>query len=191
MKRDHIYKKITVVAKKTVIHFKLFGNDPFERIAVHDTALPAEAAAHLQAFVEIIIKEGEDKIKADDRQELIDFRKDEIEDDFPEDDTDEEEVDDSDEDILTEPDELDDEESPEEEPEDWANVALPVIDNTEMPDYSLMEKEHLIWYVNNSEKDVLIEDVKFNFTKTLSPSASLETIREQVIELAAKELKWK
>jgi hypothetical protein len=191
MKRDHIYKKVAVTPKKTVIHFKLFENDPFERIAVHDTALPAEAAAHLQAFVEIIIKEGEDKIKADDRQERIDFSDDEIEDDFPEEDPDVEEVEDAEESIITEDDGMEDEESPEEEPVDFTNEPLPVIENTEMPDYRAMTKEHLIWYVENSEKDVLIEDVKFNFSKNLSPDASLEVIREQVIELAAKELKWK
>jgi hypothetical protein len=170
-----IIKELKATPKKTVLHFKISQHDPYDRVVTFDKPLPPSISSHLEAVATFVKKEADDLLEEDLRQEELDMDEDEVE--VPEDG------------VATESDGMDEEESPEEEPEDYENIPLPTMEGTEIPAFDKMEKGHLIWYINNSGKDVLIMDVKFNFGKDLNPDATLDTTREQVLELIKKELK--
>jgi len=74
---------------------------------------------------------------------------------------------------------------------DWESKPLPVFENSEMPEFKKMEKDHLIWYINNSGKEVICEDMNWNFKVSLSPSMTLEKLRKEALHYAFQELKIK
>lgn len=74
---------------------------------------------------------------------------------------------------------------------DWESEPLPVFENSEMPEFKKMEKDHLIWYINNSGKEVICEDMNWNFKVSLSPSMTLEKLRKEALHYAFQELKIK
>lgn len=84
---------------------------------------------------------------------------------------------------------MSDEPSPEESPRDWGDEPIPMFENSEIPEFKRMEKGHLIWYINNNDKETIIEDVKWNFNKSMKPDSSLQNIRVQALEIAFDELK--
>jgi hypothetical protein len=178
-----IIKELKLTPRKAVLKFRISEHDPYNREVSFDKPLPESISSHVDAIATFVKKEADDLLEEDLKQEDLPLDE-ETEEEEPE-----EEADVPHEGVSGESDESGEKEPAEEEPNDWTNVPIPIIENTEVPAFKAMEKEHLIWYVNNTEKATLIEDVKFNFDKNLSPDASEEVLREQVIELAIKELK--
>lgn len=77
-----------------------------------------------------------------------------------------------------------------EEPGDYSAKSIPMHDDTEMPNFSEMEKEHIEWYVGQcTTKGPLIEEVKYNFNQKIGASLSMEKIRERALSIIFKELK--
>jgi hypothetical protein len=184
-----IIKELKLTPRKAVLKFRISDHDPYNREVTFDKPLPERISSHVDAIAAFVKKEADDLLEEDLKQEDLPLDEEPEEEPEESETPDEEEVKVPEEGVTGESDESSEEELAEDEPEDWTNVAIPIIENTEVPAFKAMEKGHLIWYINNAEKDTLIEDINFNFGKSLSADASIEVVREQSIELATKELK--
>lgn len=165
-----IITEIKVTAKKATVKFKTKSNDPFEQSVIYDGPLDAERRSHIEAVGEHIIAKAREQMEAEDAQEKLRF-------DSPE----EPEAEPVGGDVLSYEDET--------QRTDWSSAAIPLHPETDIPDFSKMEKAHLEHYVSKAGKEQLGADLEYNFAQKLDARLSVEKSRERALEVIFEELK--
>ena len=178
---NHINNKLTITPKKITLEFTNDPSDPFMKTIIADGPRSVIIQSHIDAIAETVIADAKAKY-AEDKNQMTMFDGDENPKDHRAGEVGEEtEGGEEDPTHFVDPDD--------EANDDYSNVAVPLIDGTQMPDFKAMLIEHAEWYINNHYTGEdgepgasdLIQDIKHSIDVELDAGFSLENTKDAAI----------
>ena len=178
-----IVKELKITPKKAVLHYHESPIDPVLRTLTLQGQRDNTIQSHIDAIAQHIVEDAMAVYENDKKQQELGF-------DFPANTITKVTIEELDE--ACPPDPTDFEEIME---RDWSDAQVPFHDDTMIPNFKAMEKEHRDWFINNHYQDPdaenskgfdiedLRQDVKYNYGEKLHHRLSLEKAKLKAISL--------